>query len=78
MKTTMKPRERIELEVKIYRDLATQYERDEAHYEKLMATHEWAGTSLAVSKARRVTYELVANKLEEILKDWTEDEDDGK
>lgn len=76
--TTLTPREQLQLQVDIYRDLVTQGERDIKHYEGLLATEVWAATSLACAKARKVTYELVANKLQEILDDWTEEEDDGK
>lgn len=78
MKSTMSPRERIELQVKIYRDLVKDNQRDEDHYQSMTGTAEWAALSLVAARARKVTYELVANKLQEILDDWTEDENDGK
>lgn len=78
MRSTMTPRERIELQVLIYHDLIKDNKKDEEYYQSMTGTAEWAALSFAEARARRVTYEMVADKLQEILDDWTEDENDGK
>lgn len=78
MKSTMTPKERIELQVLIYRDLIKDNQKDEEYYQSMMGTAEWAALSFAEARARKVVYEMVADKLQEILDDWTEDENDGK
>ena len=78
MKSTMTPKEMIELQVLIYRDLINDNKKDEEYYQSITGTAEWAALSFAEARARRVTYEMVADKLQEILDDWTEDENDGK
>lgn len=78
MKSIMTPKERIELQVLIYRDLIKDNQKDEEYYQSMMGTAEWAALSFAEARARRVTYEMVADKLQEILDDWTEEDDDGK
>lgn len=75
MKTTMTPKERIQLQAIIYRDLQKDDERlAEAHSQ---GTEGWICESCAAAKARAAVYMMVADKLEEILKDWEED-DDGR
>lgn len=78
MKSTMTPKERIELQVLIYRDLIKDNKKDEEYYQSITGTAEWAALSFAEARARKVVYEMVADKLQEILDDWTEDENDGK
>ena len=78
MKSTMTPKERIGLQVLIYRDLIKDNKKDEEYYQSMTGTAEWAALSFVEARARRVTYEMVADKLQEILDDWTEDENDGK
>lgn len=75
MRTTMTPKERIQLQAIIYRDLQKDDERlAEAHSQ---GTESWIRESFAAAKARAAVYMMVADKLEEILKDWEED-DDGR
>ena len=78
MKSTMTPKERIGLQVLIYRDLIKDNKKDEEYYQSMTGTAEWAALSFVEARARRVTYEMVADKMPEILDDWTEEEDDGK
>lgn len=78
MKSTMTPKERIELQVLIYRDLIKDNQKDEEYYQSMTGTAELAALRFAEARARRITYEMVADKLQEILDDWTEEEDDRK
>lgn len=78
MKTTMTPKERIRLQASIYRDLQKDNERLAVAYEDKQKTENWAVHSYNAANVRAVTYELVANKLEEILKDWDEMEGDDR
>lgn len=78
MKTTMTPKERIRLQASIYRDLQKDNERLAVAYEDKQKTESWAVHSYNTANVRAVTYELVANKLEEILKDWDEMEGDDR
>ena len=78
MKTTMTPKERIRLQASIYRDLQKDNERMAVAYEDKQKTESWAVHSYNAANVRAVTYELVANKLEEILKDWDEMEGDDR
>lgn len=78
MKTTMTPKERIRLQACIYRDLQKDNERLAVAYEDKKKTESWAVQRYNAANVRAVTYELVANKLEEILKDWDEMEGDDK
>ena len=78
MKTTMTPKERIRLQVSIYRDLQKDNERLAVAYEDKQKTESWAVHNYNAANVRAVTYELVANKLEEILKDWDEMEGDSR
>lgn len=71
MKTTMTPRERIELQVLIYKDLAKDNRRLLPAYENKTG---WQAENYAATTARVTVYEMVAEKLEEILKDWDEEE----
>lgn len=72
MKTTMTPKERIQLQAIIYKDLQKDDERlAEAHSQ---GTEGWISESCAAAKARAAVYMMVADKLEEILKDWEEDD----
>lgn len=71
MKTTMTPRERIELQVLIYKDMAKDDRRLLPAYENKTG---WEAENYAATMARVTVYEMVAEKLEEILKDWDEDE----
>lgn len=72
MKTTMKPKERIRMQVSIYRDLQKSNERRAVEYEDKQKTESWAVHSYNAANVRAVTYELVADDLEKILKDWDE------
>ena len=67
--TTMTPKERIELQVLIYKDLAKDNRRLLPAYENKRQAENYAAT-----RARVTVYEMVVEKLEEILKDW----DDGE
>lgn len=78
MKTTMTPKERIRLQASIYRDLQKDNERLAVAYEEKQKTESWAANSYNAANVRAVTYELVANKLEEIMKDWDEMEGDDQ
>lgn len=69
MKTTMTPKERIELQVLIYKDLAKDNRRLLPAYEDKTG---WHAENYAATMARATIYEMVAEKLEEILKDWDE------
>ena len=75
MKTTMTPREQIELQVLIYKDLARDNRRLLPAYENKTG---WQAEQYAATMARVTVYEMVAEKLEEILKDWDEMEGDDK
>lgn len=70
MRTTMPPKERIRLQADIYRDMAKDEQRLRAAYEEKMKTESSAVHSYNAADIRATIYELVANKLEEILKDW--------
>lgn len=72
MITTMPPKERIRLQADIYRDMAKDNQRLRAAYEERMKTESSAVHSYNAADVRATIYELVANKLEEILKDWDE------
>lgn len=72
----MKAKEKLELQISIYKDLKRQNERDYYHYCNI--ADDWARESEAASKARAAVYDLVADKLEEILKELEKEEDDGK
>lgn len=78
MKTTMTVKERLLLQIAIYRDLAKDDQRLAVAYEEKMKTESWAAKNYAAANARACTYELVANKLEDIMKDWEEEGDDRK
>lgn len=67
MKTTMTPRERIELQVMIYKDLAKDNRRLLSAYEDKTG---WQAENYAATRARVTVYEMVAEKLEEILDEW--------
>ena len=69
--TTMTPKERIELQVLIYKDLAKDNRRLLPAYENKTG---WQAENYAATRARVTVYEMVVEKLEEILKDW----DDGE
>lgn len=71
MKTTMTPKERIELQVLIYKDLAKDNRRLLPAYENKTG---WQAENYAATRARVTVYEMVVEKLEEILKDWDEEE----
>ena len=74
MRTTMSPKERIRLQADIYRDMAKDDQRLRAAYEEKMKTESWALHSYNAADVRATIYEMVANKLEEILEDWDETE----
>lgn len=78
MKTTMTPKERIRLQADIYRDMAKDDQRLREAYEEKMKTESSAVHSYNAADVRATIYEMVANKLEEILKDWDEMEGDGR
>lgn len=78
MKTTMTPKERIRLQADIYRDMAKDDQRLRAAYEEKMKTESSAVHSYNAADVRATIYELVANKLDEILADWDEMEGDGR
>lgn len=72
MRTTMSPKERIRLQADIYRDMAKEDQRLRAAYKEKMKTDSWALHSYNAADVRATIYELVANKLDEILADWDE------
>lgn len=72
MRTTMPPKERIRLQADIYRDMAKDEQRLRAAYEEKMKTESSAVHSYNAADVRATIYELVANKLDEILADWDE------
>lgn len=72
----MTVKEKLKLQVSIYKDLKRQNERDYYHYCNI--SDDWARESEAASKARAAVYDLVADKLEEILKEWNEEEGDDR
>ena len=72
----MNAKEKLKLQISIYKDLKRQNEHEYYHYCNI--ADDWARESEAASKARAAVYDLVADKLGEILKDWNEEEDDGK
>lgn len=72
MLTTMPPKERIRLQADIYRDMAKDNQRLRAAYEERMKTESSAVHSYNAADVRATIYELVATKLDEILKDWDE------
>ena len=77
--TTMTPRERIELQVSIYKDLVRDDRRLIAAYEDLVVDASgWRAERCAAAKARITVYESAIKDLEEILKDWVEEGDDRK
>ena len=78
MKTTMTPKERIRLQADIYRDMAKDDQRLRAAYEEKMKTESSAVHSYNAADVRATIYELVANKLDEILADWDEMEGDDR
>ena len=72
MRTTMPPKERIKLQADIYRDMAKDNQRLRAAYEERMKTESSAVHSYNAADVRATIYELVATKLDEILKEWDE------
>lgn len=74
MKTTMTPKERIRLQADIYRDMAKDDQRLREAYEEKMKTESSAVHSYNAADVRATIYEMVANKLDEILADWDERE----
>jgi len=72
MRTTMPPKERIRLQADIYRDMAKDNQRLREAYEEKKKTESWAEHSYNAADVRATIYELVANKLDEILADWDE------
>lgn len=74
MKTTMTPKERIRLQADIYRDMAKDDQRLREAYEEKMKTESSAVHSYNAADVRATIYEMVANKLDEILADWDEKE----
>ena len=72
MRTTMPPKERIRLQADIYRDMAKDNQRLRAAYEEKKKTESWAVRNYDAADVRATIYELVANKLDEILADWDE------
>lgn len=72
MRTTMPPKERIRLQADIYRDMAKDDKRLREAYEEKMKTDSSAVHSYNAADVRATIYEMVANKLDEILEDWDE------
>lgn len=72
----MNGREKLKLQIDIYRDLKVQNERD--YYQFCNIADDWAREREAVSKARMTVYEMVADRLQAILEELEKEEDDGK
>lgn len=72
----MTAKEKLELQINIYKDLKRQNEHEYYHYCNI--SDDWAREIEAASKARAAVYDLVADKLGEILRDMEEEGDDRK
>lgn len=70
----MTGKEKLKLQIDIYKDLKVQNEQDYYHYCEMDG--DWARISEATSKARAAVYEMVADKLKEILEQWEKEEED--
>jgi hypothetical protein len=74
----MSGKEKLKLQIDIYRDLKRQNEHD--YYQFCNIEDEWAREREAASKARMTVYEMVADRLQAIMEDLEseKEEDDGK
>ena len=71
----MSGREKLKLQIDIYRDLKVQNERD--YYQFCNIADEWAREREAASKARMTVYEMVADRLQAILEELEKEEDEN-
>lgn len=71
----MSGKEKLKLQIDIYRDLKVQNERD--YYQFCNIADGWAREREAASKARMTVYEMVADRLQEILEELEKEEDEN-